>query len=246
MRGFLEQSGQGLWQELLTQLSWIAHKQRTSVNSLEDPFGLCSRGVGGKEGCRKGTGTGGVREWSTAADIPSIATQLGGATSGCLCSPLGRSACTNKPIPGLWSNGNQTCSRTKSPLSPSLLFFSLPLSVWPTHTEGRTSIIPNRPENIPPFLFPAFPHSNGSWRSTFLHQRWPSWPWSSQAPVTCTYLHRHTFSHFQMLSLSLLLFPTFFPSIYKSHTRLSIDSCWDLSFRQALKYIIFNPASHDS
>ena len=151
-----------------------------------------------------------------------MAAGLGGATSGCLCSPLGRSGCTNKPTPGLRSNGNQTCSRTKSPLSPSLLFFSRPLCMTkapPTHTpaEGRTSIIPNRPENIPPSLYRVFPHSDGSWRPSSLHQRWPSWPRSSQTPATCTYLHRHTFSHFHMLSLSLLLSATLFPFIYISH-----------------------------
>lgn len=93
-----------------------------------------------------------------------------------------------------------------------------PLSV-PTHTpaEGRTSIIPNRPENIPLFLSPFFPHNNGSWRSTFLHQCWPSWPWSSQTPVTYTYLHRHTFSHFKILLLSLPLSSTFF--LFMHHTQ---------------------------
>lgn len=93
-----------------------------------------------------------LREQSAAADSPSMAAGWGGATSGCLCSPLGRSACTNKPTPGLWSNGNQTCPRTKSP-SCSLP----PLLLPPTHThtqthtpaEGRSSIISNRPENIP-------------------------------------------------------------------------------------------------
>lgn len=147
-----------------------------------------------------------------------MAAGLGGATSGCLCSPLGRSGCTNKPTPGLRSNGNQTCSRTKSPLSPSLLFFSRPLCMTkapPTHTpaEGRTSIIPNRPENIPPSLYRVFPHSDGSRRSSSLHQRWPSWPRSSQTPATCTYLHRHTFSHFHMLSL---ITPTLFPLSFHS------------------------------
>lgn len=105
----------------------------------------------------------GQKRESTAADIPSMVARLEGETSGCLCSPLGRSACTNKRTPGLWSNGNQTCPRTKSlfSLSPSLLLTpSLCMtSAAPTRTpaEGRTSIIPNRPENIPCF-FPMFSH----------------------------------------------------------------------------------------
>lgn len=74
-----------------------------------------------------------LREESAAADSPSVAVGWGGATSGCLCSPLGRSACTNKPTPGLWSNGNQTCPRTKS---PSCSF--PPLLLPPTHTHTHT------------------------------------------------------------------------------------------------------------
>lgn len=85
-----------------------------------------------------------------------MAAWLGGATSSCLCSPLGRSACTNKPTPGLWSNGNQTCLRTKSPIFPfPFLLSSLPplpcmtnAPLTRTPAEGRTSIILNRPEKI--------------------------------------------------------------------------------------------------
>lgn len=164
---FLGQYGQDLWQEFGAQLSWIAHKQRTSVNSLKDSFGFCSKTVGGKEGFRKGTET----EGQESEALQLIFPLLGGATSSCLCSPLGRSACTNKPTPGLWSNGNQTCSRTKSPIFFSFLFFALPPTPIPppsplysllsttnapltrTPAEGRTSIILNRPEKIPlPFI----------------------------------------------------------------------------------------------
>lgn len=149
-----------------------------------------------------------------------MAAWLGGATSVCLCLPLGPSAWTNKPTPGLRSNGNQTCSRTKSPLAPSLLFFFPPALCMTnpplTHTpaEGRTSIIPNRPENIPLSFTRVFPHGNSSWRSVFLHQRWPSWPSGNQTPVTCAYL--------RALTCFLYQSPFFPQSIYHIHTNKAL------------------------
>ena len=94
-----------------------------------------------------------------------MATQLGGATSGCLSSPRGRSACTNKPTPGLRSNGNQTCSRTKSLLSllpssspppPLLLLLSLEdQRSADTHSSWRTHFnYPKQTWKYSPFLFP--------------------------------------------------------------------------------------------
>lgn len=82
-----------------------------------------------------------------------MAVRLGGATSSCLCSPLGRPACTNKPNQGLWSNGNQTCPPPPLHFPPTLCRTKAPPTCAPA--EGRTSIIPNRPENIPssPSLF---------------------------------------------------------------------------------------------
>lgn len=90
-----------------------AHKQWTSVNSLEDPLGLCSiRGVEEKD-AQKGRGGGGEeRERVKNCSWYSL--------HGCRCSPLGLSACTNKPSQGLCSNGNQTCPRTKPPPPPSI------------------------------------------------------------------------------------------------------------------------------
>lgn len=85
-----------------------------------------------------------------------MAVRLGGATSSCLCSPLGWSACTNKLNQGLWSNGNQTCP---SP-APTFPRTQCRTKAPPTcaAAEGRTSIIPNRPENIPSSP-PLFSHT---------------------------------------------------------------------------------------
>lgn len=92
-----------------------------------------------------------------------MAAWLGGATSSCLCSPLGRSACTNKPTPGLWSNGNQTCSRTKSPMFFSFLFFALP----PTPTPIPPSL--NNQRSV---------DTHSSWRTHFNYskQTWKKFP----------------------------------------------------------------------
>lgn len=187
------------------------------------------------KGCRKGMRTGGAREWSSAADTPSMPAGLGGATSGCLCSPLGRSACTNKPTPGLWSNGNQTCSRTKSPLSPSLLFFTPPLlSVWPKlcrHTLQLKDALQLSQTDLKifPVPFPSFPTQQwfvtfrvSTSAPTFLTLKQPD----SSEPHLSPQIHflslSHAYSITPPLSHSLLL------HLYITHvrTKLSTDSCW--------------------
>lgn len=102
------------------------------------------------------------------------------------------------------------------PLFPPLSTTNAPLTRTPA--EGRTSIILNRPEKNSPSLYQAFPHSNFTWHSKFVHQRWPSWSSRNQIPVTCTYHHRHTFSHFCILSLSLFPIPSL--CVTCAHTEL--------------------------
>lgn len=58
---------------------------------------------------------------------------------------------TNRP-PGLWSNGNQTYPSTKPQQTPLFIHAQSPRAP----AEGRSPIIPNRPETIS--LFSAFPH----------------------------------------------------------------------------------------
>lgn len=113
-----------------------------------------------------------------------MAVRLGGATSSCLCSPLGRSACTNKLNQGLWSNGNQTCPPSHFPppcagpkhhrralqlkdalqLSQTdLKIFPLPLHPFPTlqrfvtfraSTSAVTFLTPEQPDSPNPRLSP--------------------------------------------------------------------------------------------
>lgn len=68
-------------------------------------------------------------------------------------------------------------------------------------------------------LFPStvFPHCSGSWRSTALHQPWPSWPRSSQTPLTHAYLRFLSLSHASSITpLS--------PHLYlESHTSADIN-----------------------
>lgn len=115
---------------------------------------------------------------------------------GCLCSPLGLSACTNKPSQGLWSNGNQTCPRTKPPAPLDFPHSVYNQSSTDAHSSWRTHF--NYPKQTWKYsLFPStlFPHCSGSWRSTALHQAWPFWPRSSQTPLTHAYLRFFSLSH---------------------------------------------------
>lgn len=135
-----------------------------------------------------------------------MAARLGGATPSCLCSPLGRSACTNKPNQGLWSNGNQTCPPPPPPppsFAPTLCRTKAPPTCAPA--EGRTSIIPNRPENIPssrsPFSHTAAVHDVPRlYISTDLLD-----PGAARLPQPTLI---SAFSHFHMPPLSLLFLRT--------------------------------------
>lgn len=223
-------------------------------------LGLCSRRVGGKEGCRKGTETGGAKERAVQLIFPLW--WPGWEEKYQAASVL------LWDVPPVQTNGPRASGLmgTRPAQGPNLvflfsLFFSLSLSLYDerstnTHSSWRTHFnYPKQTWKYSLFLSQVFPHSDSSWRSLFLHQHWPSWPLSSQIPLTCIYLHRHTLSNFHMLSLSHLLSSLcFLLSMHhtKNFTHINTDSLFlsnpYLSFTKTSsvwKYYL-NPTSYNS
>lgn len=161
-----------------------------------------------------------VGEWSGAADIPPPWWDSLGRSGNRLPQfSTGTCCCTNKLTPGLCSNGIQTwCSKTKilfwvfffflpSFLPSSLSYFSSSSFTRLTHTpaEGCTSIIPNRPENIPcSFSLLQCSHTTALFDDVPVsppHQRWPPWLSRAARPHWSPLISADALSHhFHMLS----------------------------------------------
>lgn len=161
-------TGQDLWREFRAQLSWIAHKQRTSVNSLKDSFGFCSKTVGGKEGFRKGTETEGQESEALQLIFPlwrpgweeqhqAASVLLWDVLPVQTNRPRASGLMGTRPARGpnllcfFLSFSSLSLPPPPPPLFPPLSTTNAPLTRTPA--EGRTSIILNRPEKIPlPFI----------------------------------------------------------------------------------------------
>lgn len=188
--------------------------------------------VGGKEGFRKGTETEGQESEALQLIFPLWRPgweEQHQAASVLLWDVL--PVQTNRPR----ASGLMGTRPARGPnlLFFSFLFFALPPTPTPTpippslnnqrsvdtHSSWRTHFNYSKQTwKNSPSLYQAFPHSNFTWHSKFVHQRWPSWSSRNQIPVTCTYHHRHTFSHFCILSLSLFPIPSL--CVTCAHTEL--------------------------
>lgn len=144
-------------------------------------------------------------------------TRWGGAATGCLSSPLGHVAVqTNWPQASVLMGSRLGAQRPKSCFGfffffpsflPSSLSYSSSSFTRLTHTpaEGCTSIIPNRPENIPcSFSLLQCSHTTALFDDVPVsppHQRWPPWLSRAARPHWSPLISADALSHhFHMLS----------------------------------------------